>query len=67
MDLPRSGLAASLLSFNLGVEIGQIAIVAVMFPALLALARSRYRVPVTRAASLCIIAIGLVWFYQRVT
>jgi hypothetical protein len=66
MSLPRSGLAVSLFSFNAGVEIGQLVIVALMFPVLLALARTRHHGLVTRVASVCIIATGLVWFYQRI-
>jgi hydrogenase/urease accessory protein HupE len=66
MHLPRSGLAASLFSFNLGVEIGQVAIVGAMYPVLLLLARTPYRVPVTRLASAIIAAVGLFWFYQRI-
>lgn len=66
MELSRSGLAASLLSFNVGVEIGQVAIVGLMYPLLLRLAKTPYRMPITRVASALILAIGLVWFYQRI-
>lgn len=67
MHLPRSGLAVSLFTFNLGVEIGQALIVALMLPLLRFLERTPYRTLVTRVASMVIIAFGLFWFYQRVT
>lgn len=66
MNLPRSGLVISLLTFNAGVEIGQMAIVALMVPFLRYLERTPYRVPITRAASAVIVAVGLFWFWQRV-
>jgi hydrogenase/urease accessory protein HupE len=67
MHLPRSGLLVSLFSFNLGVEVGQVAIVAAMWPALAALARSPRRQLVTRTASIVIVALGLYWFIERVS
>lgn len=39
VGLPRSGLLLSLLSFNVGVELGQLAVVALGFPVLYLLAR----------------------------
>jgi hypothetical protein len=66
MHLARTGLAMSLFGFNAGVEIGQIAIVSVMYPLLQLLARTPYRLAVTRAASSAITAVGLFWFYQRI-
>ena len=66
MHLPRAGVAISLFSFNVGVEIGQVAIVSLMYPLLVLLARTRHRVLVTRIASSIITIVGLVWFYQRI-
>lgn len=66
MNLPRSGLAASLFTFNMGVEIGQVAIVILMFPLLLYISRTQYRLTVTRIASAIILTFGLAWFYQRI-
>ena len=65
LHLARAGLAMSLFGFNAGVEIGQIAIVSAMYPLLQLVARTPYRVAVTRAASSAITAVGLIWFYQR--
>ncbi|MBI3940450.1 MAG: HupE/UreJ family protein [Acidobacteria bacterium] len=67
MNLPRSGLAASLFTFNLGVEMGQVTIVALMFPLLYYVAQTRFRLTVTRVTSLVILGLGLFWLYQRVT
>jgi hypothetical protein len=66
MHLARTGLAMSLFVFNAGVEIGQIAIVSLMYPVLQLLARTPYRLPVTRVASVVIVVVGLFWFYQRI-
>jgi hydrogenase/urease accessory protein HupE len=66
MALPPGALAISLFTFNVGVEIGQIAIVGLMVPVLRLLERTPYRVPVTRAVSAAIVAVGLFWFWQRI-
>jgi len=66
--LPREALAASLFSFNLGVELGQACIVLAVVP-LLALMRSRApRVAPAFAAvgSWIVIAAGSYWLVQRV-
>jgi HupE/UreJ protein len=65
MHLPASGLIPTLLSFNVGVEIGQVAIAAVLFPATLWLAKQRFRRPVVLAASGVIFLVGVGWFIQR--
>jgi hypothetical protein len=66
LDLPSSALVASLVTFNAGVEIAQVAIVAVVMPALYWLARTRVHAPLTRMASAAILSLGLFWLYQRV-
>jgi HupE / UreJ protein len=68
MGLPTRALGWSLFSFNLGVEIGQLAIVVVVASALTAL-RSRSEVAGRRlafAGSLVVMAAGAFWFIQRV-
>jgi hypothetical protein len=40
-------------------------IVAVAVPLVHALTRTRLHVPVTRLASIILVAMGLVWLYQR--
>ena len=68
VGLPKTGLVASLVSFNVGVEIGQLCIVAMVFP-LLALAASRsvatYRRLVLQCGSGVIVALGVMWFVER--
>jgi hypothetical protein len=65
MHLPRSGLLRTLLSFNAGVEVGQIVFIAALFPAMLWLARQRFRHAVVVATSLVIFLFGIGWFLQR--
>jgi hypothetical protein len=65
MGLPTSGLVAALLSFNVGVEIGQVVIAAVVFPLTLWLAKQPFRRPVVLASSGVILVFGVAWFFQR--
>jgi hypothetical protein len=67
MELPRERLVRALLGFNLGVELGQLAAVALVWPLLRALlsgppARSRL---VLEAGSAAVLAAGLYWFSAR--
>ena len=55
LHLPRAALASGLVSFNLGVECGQVCIVVVALPLLHWLRRSRAFAP---AASACVAALG---------
>jgi len=68
MDLPARALGWSLFSFNLGVEIGQLAVVLVVATALEALRRWSAVAGrrVAFAGSLLVIAAGAYWFVQRV-
>lgn len=66
--LPDGNLAWSLLAFNVGVEIGQLAIVV---PAALALAWLRARAPIVTkrivvGGSLAVVLAGAYWFVDRV-
>jgi hydrogenase/urease accessory protein HupE len=68
MDLPRLALGWSLFSFNLGVEIGQIAVVIVV-ASVLAAVRARSESAGRRlvyVGSIGVIAAGAFWFIQRV-
>ncbi|HEX8834644.1 MAG TPA: HupE/UreJ family protein, partial [Abditibacteriaceae bacterium] len=60
-------LAWALLSFNAGVELGQVAIVLVFAPALALLvkARPRLRMPIVFYGSTAVAAVGAFWFSQR--
>jgi hydrogenase/urease accessory protein HupE len=69
--LPKSALLPALASFNVGVEIGQITIVSLVLPALLALDRLFVAPGCPRAASMVyafsgmICALGGYWFLTR--
>jgi len=68
MDLPARALGWSLLSFNLGVEIGQLLIVVLVASALAAI-RHRSAAAGRRlafAGSLVVVVAGTFWFVQRV-
>lgn len=62
LQLPRAVLATGLVSFNLGVETGQLCIVLVALPAIARLRRVRAFAP---AASVCVALLGIVWLVQR--
>ena len=66
LGLPRDALALALVGFNLGVEAGQLAIVAAFLPLAFALRRSVfYRRVVLWGGSLAIAAIAAAWFVER--
>jgi hypothetical protein len=66
LELPRAALAAALVSFNLGVELGQAAILALVFPLLALLRRSPLlERRVLPAGSTVVAAAGLVWLVER--
>jgi hypothetical protein len=67
-ELETAGAPAwlTLLAFNLGVELGQLAIVAVFLPAAFAIRHTRvYRTGVVYGGSSVAAACALVWFYGR--
>ena len=68
MDLPARALGWSLFAFNLGVEVGQLLVVAIVATALAAL-RSRNETAgrqLAVAGSVVVMAAGAFWFIQRV-
>jgi hydrogenase/urease accessory protein HupE len=68
LGLPRSEFLTALVTFNVGVEGGQLAVIVLAFLALGSWARreSWYRVRIVVPASLAIAAVGLWWTVQRV-
>ena len=66
LGLPHDSLLLSLVSFNIGVEIGQLAIVAAFLP-LAYLIRHSWSYPrlILTGGSLAVIVIALVWFTER--
>ncbi len=66
LGLPSEQLASALLGFNLGVELGQLAIVAVFFPIAWTLrSTSFYRWVFVFVGSLLIAAVSLYWLVER--
>ncbi|QBE67320.1 HupE/UreJ family protein [Pseudoduganella lutea] len=66
LGLPRGALAVSLLGFNLGVELGQLAIVAAVLPAAWLLRDTfAYRRVLLPAGSLAIALVAMVWLGER--
>ncbi len=66
LGLPKDALALSLLGFNLGVEIGQLAIVAVFLPvAYLMRNTALYRKGVFIGGSILTMLVALVWLMER--
>jgi len=64
MDLPRSGLALSLFSFNLGVEIGQVTFVLLIFPVVHDLTQHGWN-RLKPAVSIGVACLAVYWFVQR--
>ena len=66
LGLPRGALAVALVGFNLGVEVGQIAIVGVFLPLAYFLRRTwLYRDVVLMGGSCAIVAVAALWFIER--
>jgi hypothetical protein len=68
MALPAERLVPALLGFNVGVELGQLAIVAVAWPVLALLARVADGRPhrwIAELGSAAVCGLGLFWFLTR--
>ncbi len=63
--IPRSSLALSLASFNIGVEMGQVAIVTAAYLLLQVVQAQPWEVALRRLVSAGAVAAGLIWFVQR--
>lgn len=66
LDLPRVQFVTALLSFNIGIELAQVMIVAIAFPALMLMAGAPWRLRTIRGLSLLIFCLGSVWLVERV-
>ena len=67
--LPANGVVVPLLMFNVGVELGQLSIVAALLPLLLLFARAgarRYRRVVVLGGSAAVALLGFLWLVERV-
>ena len=69
LGLPRSEFLPALLSFNAGVELGQLAVISIAFLLIGLPFRNKpwYRKRIVIPGSIAIAAVGLFWFVQRVT
>ncbi len=65
LGLPREATIRCLLAFNVGVELGQLAIVAAALPVVLLLARWRHGTRAVATVSVVVGVFGLGWFVQR--
>lgn len=66
MDIHPDYTVWTLLGFNLGVEIGQVAIVLVIFPILFLVRANRFYLHFgLQATAVCLITIALYWFIER--
>jgi hypothetical protein len=66
LGLPADALVLALVGFNVGVELGQLAIVAVVVPVAFALRRTAfYRVGVLQGGSLLVALLAAWWFVER--
>lgn len=66
LGLPQGALALALVGFNVGVELGQLAIVAVFLPVAFALRGTAfYRVGVLRIGSIVVALLATWWFVER--
>jgi hypothetical protein len=65
--LPPERLWQALLGFNVGVEIGQLAVVALIWPPLrwLAARRERLWLATVEWGSAAVLAVGIYWFVVR--
>jgi HupE / UreJ protein len=66
LDLPPAALAGALLSFNLGVEAGQAAVIAAFLPALLWLRGVAWERRAVTALSAVVLVAGLAFLVERV-
>jgi energy-converting hydrogenase Eha subunit E len=65
LGLPTQGLVRSLVSFNVGVELGQIAIVLALLPLVIGLDKWRFGARAKVVLSVVIFLFGLAWFIER--
>jgi hydrogenase/urease accessory protein HupE len=65
LDLPSTNLVTSLASFSVGIELGQMSIVLVVYVALRYLRQLPWDVTIRRLISIGIIGMSLIWFCER--
>ncbi|MDD5036692.1 MAG: HupE/UreJ family protein [Methylococcaceae bacterium] len=66
LGLPSDLRLLGLVGFNLGVEVGQLAVVAALLPLIVGLSRFRFYTPVVmKFGSCCIAAVAFLWLAER--
>lgn len=65
MDIPRTELAVDLISFNVGIEVVQVTLVAILLPLLTLVHRWKYSKRAIFAGSTAAFAMGGIWLVQR--
>ncbi len=67
MDIPRNNIISTLVSFNVGIEIGQLIIVSIAWTLLKQIRKSKEGVytKIRTGGSFAIVAIASIWFVQR--
>lgn len=65
LELPAEGILRSLAGFNLGVELGQIAVVAALFPLVALVTRTRLGRPAVAGVSAAVGVAGVAWLVER--
>jgi len=66
LGIPRAQLPGALFAFNLGVEVGQLAVLAIVLPPLAALDARPWYPRAARILSAAIAFLGVAWFFQRI-
>lgn len=67
IGLPKASIPTALVAFNLGVESGQLAVLAIVLPLVILLRKtSWFETKGVRLASIAVVVAGLVWFVTRV-
>jgi hydrogenase/urease accessory protein HupE len=67
IELPRAQIPVALVSFNLGVEVGQLAVMAIVLPVVLFLRkREWFKSRAVKVLSVAVTGAGVVWFVERV-
>ncbi|TDI14757.1 MAG: HupE/UreJ family protein [Acidobacteria bacterium] len=65
LELPPPQFITALLSFNVGIEVAQVIIVALTFPAILAMAKASWRPRAIQGLSSVLFCLGALWLIQR--
>ena len=66
IQIPDDRFISSLLSFNIGIELGQFAIVAALLPFIYTFKNKKWYSKVIKCIAVIISVIGLIWGFQRI-